>query len=310
MDLEVRHLKLVVAIAEEGGVTRAGEKLHLTQSALSHQLKDIEERLGAPLFHRSGKRMLLTQAGEKLLASARSLLAQLESVEAEIRSHASEKKGTIRLSTECYTCYHWLPVLLGRFRKSYPEVEVKILLEANSGPVDALLKGGLDLAILMSDVKDRRIHLTPLFQDELLAVMSPGHRLASRPFVRPSDFAEENLYIYSTPENSFFIQGVLRPAGVMPKQVSQAPLTEAIVHLVEAGLGIAAMARWAIAPELRAGVVKGVPITRSGFHRQWSAARLRSRHEPAYLRAFVDLLAQDPMGVLAKERRRSSAASA
>src|SRR5438874_10611157 len=126
MDLEVRHLKLVAAVADVGSLTRAGDRLHLTQSALSHQLRDIEARLGAPLLLRIGKRLVLTPAGERLLASAKAVLAQLEHTEAEIRQMGREKAGVLRLTTECYTCYHWLPPLLMHYRRRLPRVEVRI----------------------------------------------------------------------------------------------------------------------------------------------------------------------------------------
>ena len=124
MDLEIRHLQLVSAVADLGSLTRAGDRLHLTQSALSHQLRDIESRLGAPLFLRLGKRLVLTPAGERLLASAKDVLEQLQRTEDEIRQMGRDKAGVLRLTTECYTCYHWLPPLLMHYRRRFPRVEV------------------------------------------------------------------------------------------------------------------------------------------------------------------------------------------
>src|SRR6478752_4961063 len=116
MHLEVRHLQLVAAVAEVGSLTRAGDRLHVTQSALSHQLKDIEGRLGAPLFHRRGKRLALTPAGEQLLQSARDVLERLRQTEDVIRHLGAERRSVLRITTECTTCYHWLPPLLTEYR--------------------------------------------------------------------------------------------------------------------------------------------------------------------------------------------------
>src|ERR1700694_389433 len=116
VDIEIRHLQLVAAVADVGSLTRAGDRLHLTQSALSHQLRDIEERLDAPLFLRIGKRLLLTPAGERLLWSAKKVLERLEQTEHDIRQMGRDRAGMLRLTTECYTCYHWLPPLLLRYR--------------------------------------------------------------------------------------------------------------------------------------------------------------------------------------------------
>src|SRR5499427_10269537 len=141
MDLEVRHLRLVAAVADCGSLTRAGDRLHLTQSALSHQLPDIESRLGAALFLRVGKRLVLTPAGERLLSSARDVLERLERTERDIREMGRSRAGLLRLTTECYTCYHWLPPLLMHYRRRFPRVEVRIDVDATHHPVEMLLAG-------------------------------------------------------------------------------------------------------------------------------------------------------------------------
>ena len=122
MDLEVRHLQLVAAVAAVGSLTRAGDQLHLTQSALSHQLRDVESRLGAALFLRVGKRLVLTPAGDRLLSSATDILERLRQTEHDIREMGRDHAGTLRITTECYTCYHWLPPVLLRYRRRFPRV--------------------------------------------------------------------------------------------------------------------------------------------------------------------------------------------
>src|SRR5450755_3560250 len=167
MDLEIRHLRLVSTVAEQGSLTRAGERLHLTQSALSHQLLDIEERLGTPLFLRVKKRMVLTQAGQRILTTASRVLGDIERAEEEVRDLALDRAGTIRLTTECYTCYHWLPPLLKEFQARYPRVEVRIEADATSRPFEALLDRQLDVAIVSSTPRNHRLEFYPLFEDEL-----------------------------------------------------------------------------------------------------------------------------------------------
>ena len=146
MDLEIRHLRLVAAVADCGSLTRAGDRLHLTQSALSHQLRDIESRLGAALFLRVGKRLVLTPAGERLLVSARDVLDRLDRTEDEIRQMGKDRAGILRITTECYTCYHWLPPLLVHYRKRFPRVEVRIDVGATGRPLDRLLAGKIGRA--------------------------------------------------------------------------------------------------------------------------------------------------------------------
>src|SRR5262245_38470674 len=160
--LDLKDLKLVDAVAEHGSLTRAGSVLYLTQSALSRQLSDLERRLGTPLFMRNGKRMVLTPAGERLREGAQELLSSVARVVEEVRDVGSEVEGVLRVSTECYTCYHWLPGVLKRYRAEYPRIETRIIASVTRRPVAALLKNQLDLAIVSDPVRDRRIKLTPL----------------------------------------------------------------------------------------------------------------------------------------------------
>jgi LysR family transcriptional regulator for metE and metH len=294
MDLEVRHLRLVREVTAAGSLTRAGASLHLTQSALSHQLRDIESRLGTALFLRVGKRMMLTPAGERLLRSAEDVLTTIERTEEAIRSLAGAERGVLRITTECYTCYHWLPALLKKYRRAHPRVDVRIDATATAQPIAPLLEGRLDVAIVSDPVRDRRLVTVPLFEDEMVAILEPRHPLASRPFLAPEDFAAETLLTYSSKEDSTVYQRVLVPAGVAPAGFQQVQLTEAIVELVKAGLGVAVLARWAVEPYIRSGVVRALGVTRRGYHRMWSAAMLKDMARVPYVREFVDLIATHP----------------
>jgi LysR family transcriptional regulator for metE and metH len=292
VNLEIRHLKLVAAVADEGGLTKAARRLNLTQSALSHQLRDAEQRLGTPLFVRLNKRMLLTQAGERLLAAARTTLAGLERAEDDIRQIALSREGALRIATQCYPCYHWLPGMLEEFERAFPRVEVRVVVEATQRPFLALVDGKLDLAVVYECPPDARLAYQPLFRDELVVVVHPGHPLAARPYVRAADFAAERLIMYSaSKEENLLFQRILMPAGVEPAKVFHVQLTEAILELVKSGFGVAVLARWAVAPYVAAGELAAVPLTRGGFERQWSAATLRGAATPAYTREFVKLLA-------------------
>lgn len=295
MQLDIRHLKLIIAVTEEKSVTRAGERLHLTQSALSHQLRDIETRLGTPLFLRLNKKMVLTQAGERLLYSARQVLEELRRAEDDLKQIAASDRGALRLSTECYTCYHWLPELLREFGGKYPNVEMKIMVEFTHDPFPALLNGKLDLAIVSSRSRDKRVHYKPLFRDELVAVMAPEHPLAARDYLRARDFADQHLILYVPPKDSDLFNNVLVPAGVKPARLTVMQLTEAIIELVKADLGISVLARWAVQEQLNAGTLIARPVTKKGLHRQWSAALLRNDFMPAYVNDFVELLSRPAM---------------
>jgi LysR family transcriptional regulator for metE and metH len=296
---------MVAAIAGSGSVTQAASKLHLTQSAVSHQLRGIEERLGTPLFLRVGKRMVATAAGERVLATARRVLDDLAATEEDVRRLRASTAGVIRVCAQCNTGYHWLPPLLEVFRRGHPDVEVSIAVECTARPLQALLEGRLDVAILTESVRHPHVRVRPLFEDEHAAIVAPDHPYAKRAFVGPQDLADERLLIYSSSaDDSFTIQRILRPAGLVPQRVSFIMLTEAILEMVKAHLGISVMQTWAVEPALRAGDVKAVPITPAGIRRQWSAATLTAAGRMAHVDAFIDLLAARSMPA----RRRPLAA--
>ena len=295
MYLEIRHLKLVAAIAETGSVTQAGNRLHLTQSALSHQLRDAEEQLGASLFERKNRKMVLTAAGERLLQTAKNVLAELDRAATDIQKHDPDSHGLVRLSTQCYTVYYWLPPRLKLFQKKFPDVEFQLVVEATDNPFGALLEGKLDLAIVCDPIRNRKLVYTPLFEDELYIIVPPEHRLAGKRYVEPEDLAGESLIIYPPREESTVLKYVLEPAGVVPRKIQEVMLTEGIIEMVRAGLGVASLPRWAAAPQLASGAVVGLPVTAQGFRRTWSAAQLRDQRAPAYLKEFIRLLAERPL---------------
>src|SRR5258706_8239473 len=292
MDLEIRHLQLVAAVADVGSLTRAGDRLHLTQSALSHQLRDIESRLGAPLFLRVGKRLVLTRAGERLLASARDVLAQLQHAEQEIRQMGAERAGILRITTECYTCYHWLPPLLKRYRHRFPRVEVRIDVDSTQHPIEKLLAGKIDLGIVSKPVTDRRLASRPVFRDEVVLILSPDHRLARQPHVRFAELREETLFVYPPKEESSMLEDVLKPIGVTPARIEEVQLTEAMIELVKAGLGVAALARWAVQPMIDAKTLVARPLTARGLHREWRAVTPRDLARADFVVEFIDLLSK------------------
>jgi len=306
MNLEIRHLKLIAAIAETGSMTRAGNCLHLTQSALSHQLRDAEEQLGVPLFERGNRKMSLTPAGRRLLQAARTVISELESAHQEIKARKAVGQGLIRLSTECYTVYHWLPARLKLFQQRFPSVEFQLVVEATDNPLEALLEGQLDVAIACTHVRNRKIRYTTLFEDEMLVIASPNHRVARKKYVEPPDFAGETVIIYPPKEESTLLNKILAPAGVWPRKIQEVTLTEAIVEMVKGGLGLALLARWAVAPQLASGAVVGKPLTAKGYSRTWWATQLRDKRAPEHLEEFIRLLAENP--ITAGVTRRKCAA--
>jgi LysR family transcriptional regulator for metE and metH len=293
VQLELRHLRLVAAIAEAGTMTRAAERLCLTQSALSHQLRDIEARAGTPFFARLGRRMVLTAAGRRVLEAAGRVIAEVERTEADVRRLAGHNDGSIRVCTECNTGYHWLAPLLASFRRKHPRVAVHVAAEATEHPRRALLDGRVDLAILIDPEPDRHLRLRPLFADEMVAIVAKDDPLARRRWIDAEALAQQHLLLYSSvPEESFALRRVLRPAGLVPERVSFIMLTEAMIELARAGSGVGILPRWSAQRAIAAGAVAALSLTRRGMRRQWVAATLAAIPDPPYLVDFLDLLAE------------------
>lgn len=270
--LEVRDIRLMQAVAQDGTLARASLRLHLTPSALSHHLRDLESRVGAPLCQRVGRRIRLTAAGERLAEAGAPVLAAIAEAERAV-SGAEPHREVIRLATECHTTFYWLPSVLKAFERTAPHVDVA--LAQNNGPRPAVdvLAGQVDAAIVTHKAHDRRLRYLPIFRDELVAVVAPAHPWATKAYVAPADFATEHLIHYATTRGELTVfKEVLRPAGVQPLRTSPVLLTEAILEMVRSGLGIAVLAHWAVAPYVERGQVKAVRLTKAGIRRQWSLA--------------------------------------
>lgn len=302
--IEVRHLEMVAAIAETRSVARAAESLHLSQPALSHALRNLEDRLGVRLFERARK-MTPTPAGAELNERGKQVLAVVRDAEMRLRRHKSGSAGVVRIATECYTCYHWLPTALKRLRSTMPAATVRIVGDATPRALQALLNGELDLAVLHFKPANRRLVVEKLFTDEQVLVVSPDHALAKRRFVAPDDFRDQHLLGHRAPEQSVFWKSFLEPADVRPAEATSLHTTEAVVESVKAGLGVAVIARWAVANELAAGELVAVQVGQHGLRRSWYAATLRGKHDPAAT-ALLEVLRTDAVRAVTRGKRRAS----
>jgi LysR family transcriptional regulator, regulator for metE and metH len=291
MDLETRQLRMLVAIADEGTVTRAAAVLNVSQPALSHALRSLERQVGVSLFARQPRGLVPTEAGDRLLRTARAVLREIERARAEISGGVIGRGELLRLSTECYTAYHWLPPVFQAFRERCPGVELRVIPSAIGHPLKALREETLDVAIGVRREAYAGFVYHELFEDELVVVMPPDHPLASEPFATAQHFADEHLLLFTEdPFDTTVMRAVLAPAGVMPREISYVPATDALLELVRTGLGISVFAKWAVARYLRDGELVGIPLTKGGRRRQWSAAVRRTIANRSAIGALVSLL--------------------
>ncbi|HUG10116.1 MAG TPA: LysR family transcriptional regulator [Opitutaceae bacterium] len=290
--VELRHLRLVFTVAEEGNLSRASERLRLTPSALSHQLRAIEAVAGAPVFHRDGKRMRLTPAGEVLFEAASRVLVAIADAEDRIAHLKDGHSGTVRICTHCYTGYHWLPAAIRTFKASHPGADVRVVGEATTRALDALLEREIDLAITTEKTDNTSLVARPVLRDEVLLLVPADHRVASKAWVGPADIAAETLLGYARdPDDSSLCLEILKPHGLRPRKFMNIQLTEAIIELVRAGTGVAAFASWALKPHLEKGDLVAKRITRKGWHRTWNAVTWPKEISGPLVASFVDCLA-------------------
>lgn len=276
--IEPKYLRLVDAILREGTLTRAAIHLHLSQSAASCQLKELETRLGGKLFRRQGRSLVPGDAARRIQSAAQRILPELDSLGREIEDLLQHRRSTIRIATECSTAYHWLTPVLRRLRsnKRFAELQVDMVPEARWHPIQALFEGRLDLGITADAPKDKRLVSWPLVEDELMLLVPSGHPLSQRRIVFARDFANEHLITFDAPPAHLNIfKNVLYPAHVAPKRVSRVQFTEAILEMVSSGMGVTVMAPWLARPYLESGAQKAVRVSGPGMKRHWRLYAMR-----------------------------------
>ena len=285
--LELRHLRTLVAIASVGNLSAAAKRLHLTQSALSHQPKMLETAYGASLIDRRRQPVVLTHAGECLLALARTVLPQVEQAERELAQMANGEAGMLRIAVECHTCYDWLMPAMDDFRAHWPAVELDIVSGFHTDPVGLLLTRRADLAVVSTPEPEESVAFFPLFSHDIVALVARDHPLASRPWLRPEDFADETLITYPVPDDRLdVVSRVLLPAGINPPRRTT-ELTIAMMQLVASRRGIAALPFWAVQPYLARGYVQAVPIGEQGLSGELYAAIRSEDASLAYVEDFL-----------------------
>ena len=291
-DIELRHIRLVAALALHGTVTAAARALSLSQSALSHQLRELELRLRTPLYVRTPRRMIPTPAGEQLGAVVARVAKELRQFELQVRSgRFSEASGQIRLVAESHTTYHWLPPVLQRFRESWPGVDVQVRPESAHAVFNALREGLVDIGVVQTGSSDRRILTRFLFDDSYVLVTAAQHALQARPFVPLDVLAGEQLLVNGIGPGGPIEDEILKPAGVVPGQITYMPLTETILEMVAAGMGVSILSKWAVRPWLAAGRVRALRLTEFGVARRWYVATRQDDPATTVHERLIELLA-------------------
>jgi LysR family transcriptional regulator for metE and metH len=286
--IELRHLRTLFALRETGSLVDAAEKVFLTQSALSHQIKDLEYKLGLELFIRKTKPVEFTTAGQRLLLLADDLLPQIRNTERELTRLAVGSAGRLNIAIECHSCFQWLMPSLDRYRSDWPEIELDLASGFNFTPLPALRNGELDLVITANPKDLSGISYVPLFSYESVLAVSNRHPLAQKSFIEPEDIADQTLICYPVDRDMLdvFVQ-FLDPADVEPAGIRHAELTVMMMQLVASGRGVCALPNWALDEYTSRGYVTAVPMSEAGIWCTLYAAVRSDQTDSKYMMDFL-----------------------
>jgi LysR family transcriptional regulator for metE and metH len=296
MHIEFRHLRTIRAIHQSGGLARAAEVLHITQSALSHQIKGLEDQAGVELFVRRSKPLKLSAAGHRLLALANKILPEIDALEAEFEGVREGSAGRLHMAIECHACFEWLFPVLEQFRKNWGEVDVDIRPGLAFDALPALMKEEVDLVVSSDPEELQGIVFKPLFDYEPVFVASSQHPLAQKPFIEAADFRDELLITYPVDRSRLDIfTELLTPAKVEPKAMRQVELTAVILLLVASNRGVSVLPDGVVREVKTSGDYVTRPITENGLTKRLYAAIREAAADKPYMAHLIRLAREIPV---------------
>lgn len=273
--LDMRHLQMMSALASTQRVTDAAEQLGITSSALSHRIMEAERRLDTPLFTRFNKRLKMTPAAEHLAQIGARLLDELLCAEDDIRRLNRGVNYVVRLSIQAYGCFHWLPDFVRYLRQKEDNIGLQIVKGTANDPVEDLANGFVDVAVVFGEKDRSNVDVIHLFDDDLVMIMSPDHRLAGREFITGQDVVGEDFIIYDRiPAADREYAKLFRPNGTFPNWKETMELPEAIIEMVAAGLGTSVLTSWAVDRAIKSKRILGARVGPEGISVPWYAATL------------------------------------
>ncbi|EXJ14196.1 LysR family transcriptional regulator [Imhoffiella purpurea] len=288
--LERTHLAIVRAVDQHGSLTAAAEQLHLTQSALSHAIRKLEDQLGVAIWTREGRRLRPTQAGAYLLSVANRLIPQLTHAEARLRQFAQGERGTLRIGIECHPCYAWLLKVVSPYLANWPDVDVDVKQEFQFSGIGALFGHEIDLLVTPDPLFRTGLQFEAVLDYEQVLVVGPRHRLAGTPCVQPDQLAQETLISYPVPIDRLDIYTqFLLPAGIRPKRHKPIETTDIMLQMVASGRGVAALPRWLANEYAERLGVTAIRLGERGIDKQIFLGIRQAEAGIDYLHAFVEL---------------------
>ena len=286
--IELRHLKTLVALRDSGSLVEAAERLFVTQSALSHQIKDLEDRMDCPLFVRKTKPPRFTSAGRRLLALGDEVLPMFRAAERDIKRLAGGEAGRLHICIDCHTCFQWLIPCIDKYRGDWPEVELDLTGGFNFAPLPALARGDLDLVITADPLPISGIAYIPLFRYEAMLALDRHHPLSLKEWVEPEDLSDQVLITYPVERERLDVfTRFLDPASVEPESIRTAELTPMMVQLVASGRGTACLPNWALMEYVDNQIIVARKLGEHGIWATLYAAIREEQKDAAFIEDFL-----------------------
>lgn len=306
--IERAHLEIIRQVDKRGSLTAAASHLALTQSALSHAINKLEDRLGTAICTRQGRSLRLTQAGRYLLGLANRVLPQFELAEQRMLQFARGERGTLRIGMECHPCYQWLLRVVAPYLARWPDVDVDVKQKFQFGGIGALLAHEIDLLVTPDPLQRRGLRFEPVFDYEQVLVVSSDHRLAASKFVVPAQLADEVLITYPVePERLDVYALFLMPAGVTPRRHKTIETTDIMLQMVASRRGVAALPRWLVGEYQDKLDIVPVRLGPKGVAKQIFLGAREEDFDVDYLKAFVEEGRRSGLGAANRRRTHSGA---
>ncbi len=287
--LERIHLAIIQEVEKQGSMTAAADALCLTQSALSHSMKKLEQQLGTDIWLREGRSLRLTQAGRHLLGVAERVLPQLALAEERLRQFAQGERGTLRIGMECHPCYQWLLKVVAPYLAAWPDVDVDVKQKFQFGGIGALFAHEIDLLVTPDPLFKPGLHFEPVFDYEQVLVVNRTHPLAGLEFVEPEQLTGEILITYPVAVERLDIYNLfLLPAGITPKRHKTIETTDILLQMVASGRGVSALPRWLVTEYAEQLDIVAVRLGEWGIAKQIFLGVREHEREIGYLAAFVE----------------------
>ena len=297
--IKLQHLQTIQTLAKQGSVIKAANALFTTQSALSHQIKQLEQQLNLTLFIRKSSPIQFTQAGKLLLKTANEVLPRINIAETNLKGLEQGQQGRLWIGVECHTCFEWLLPILREYQQEWPNVDLDIvnsLASINKQSELMALKNlkqqKLELVITSDPTKDNDLVFKNLFSYELVLIVSKAHSLNSKNWIEPADLAEETLIHYPVSKEKLDIyKNFLTPANCQPKQVRLSELTVMMLQLVEGQKGVCVLPKWLFKSLPEFDTLTTIKIGKTGLWSTLYATIHKDNQEKTYLNDFIQKVA-------------------